>query len=227
MIHAGNQYLLKMDFNDFFNSITPELFFYICDVRKIKFSNSEKRLLSQMLFWNKSRTANEKLVLSVGAPSSPLISNFTMCLFDLLTDEECAYRGITYSRYADDITFSSNHKEVLFEIPSIVKMILAKYYNHSITINESKTIFSSKAHNRHITGITINNEGKLSLGRVRKRMISSLVHQFKMNKLPLEDFSYLQGLIAFAYHIEPEFLLRLEKKYGTTTLSSINKGLNK
>ncbi|EHH1031117.1 RNA-directed DNA polymerase [Vibrio parahaemolyticus] len=225
-IHAKNKYLLKMDFNDFFNSITPVMFFKICDKRKIKFSASEQRLLTRMLFWNKSRSANEKLVLSVGAPTSPLVSNFTMSLFDFLLHDECLSRGITYSRYADDITFSTNHKGILFDIPLYVKAVLAERYDYGITINESKTVFSSKAHNRHITGITINNEGKLSLGRERKRVISSLVHQFKLNKLAIEDFAYLQGLLAFAQHIEPAFIIRLKNKYGESTVSNINKGLN-
>ncbi|EGQ9270942.1 retron St85 family RNA-directed DNA polymerase [Vibrio parahaemolyticus] len=225
LIHVRNDYLLKMDFNDFFNSITPELFFHICRVQEVFFSQAEERLLTKLLFWSKSKSKDEHLVLSVGAPSSPLISNFTMYTFDELITSICHENGISYTRYADDITFSTNRKNILFSIPSLVKSILLNKYEYKITINDSKTVFSSKAHNRHVTGITLNNEGQLSLGRNRKRMLSSMIHKEKIGSLSLDDFTYMRGLISFAKHIEPAFIFRMRVKYGNETVDNIIKGV--
>lgn len=79
--HRSKKYLLKMDFNDFFNSLTPDLLFMQFEKDEIRFSDAEKRLLENLLFWNKTKTFNGKLVLSVGAPSSPIISNYGLPSF--------------------------------------------------------------------------------------------------------------------------------------------------
>ncbi|WP_273837824.1 retron St85 family RNA-directed DNA polymerase [Providencia rettgeri] len=226
LIHSKRKFLLKLDFNDFFNSITPELFLNEIKNNSVVLSPAEQNLLVNLLFWNKTKTFDGQLVLSVGAPSSPLISNFVMLRFDDLVYKHAKKSSIRYTRYADDLTFSTNTKNVLFEIPSFIKKTLYDIYSHRITINDSKTIFSSKAHNRHVTGVTITNESKLSIGRERKRLISVMIHKHTLHQLNESDFNYLHGLLSFAFHIEPEFISRLYKKYGEDLITNIMKGKN-
>ncbi len=220
--HQQSKYLLKMDFQDFFHSIKPKLFLSILEKLKVDLTQEDRYLLSQILFWNPSKRSGGKLILSIGAPSSPFISNVIMFFFDQALYTECHRQNITYTRYADDISFSTNTKNTLFEIPHLVKKLLVNHFNGAITVNESKTVFSSKAHNRHITGITLTNENKLSIGRQKKRYISSLIHQFNLGQLPTEDRQYLQGLLAFACHIEPDFKQRMIKKYSFETINQIS-----
>jgi len=222
--HQKSKYLLKMDFQNFFHSITPKLFFSIVDKHHIALTEEDKYLLEKILFFCPSKRTDGKLILSIGAPSSPLISNIVLFFFDQSLHEACEKQGITYTRYADDITFSTNIKNQLFEFPLVVKRLLVKHFSGQITINESKTVFSSMAHNRHITGVTITNKGELSIGRERKRTISSLIHQFSLNQLPDEDRRYLQGLFAFARDIEPAFKQRMIKKYSLETINKIITG---
>ncbi len=219
--HLNTKYLLKMDFSDFFNSISPELLFNTCDRQNIHWSDAEKRLLESLLFWNKTKSFNGKLVLSVGAPSSPLVSNFVLYDFDHQISKLCKENKINYSRYADDITFSTNRKGLLFGIPKLVKALLRETYNNQITVNDLKTVFSSKGHNRHVTGVTISSENKLSLGRARKRMISSLIHKFKIQAISQDDSFYLQGLLAFSISIEPSFIERMKVKYTENVIYNI------
>jgi len=219
--HQKSRYLLKMDFQNFFHSITPELFFSIVKQHNVELTKDDKYLLEQILFFCPSKRTGGKLILSIGAPSSPLISNVVLFFFDQALYEVCKNQGIIYTRYADDITFSTNIKNQLFEFPLVVKHLLVKHFSGQITINESKTVFSSMSHNRHVTGVTITNEGELSIGRERKRYISSLIHQFSLNQLPDEDRRYLQGLFAFACDIEPVFKQRMIKKYSLETINKI------
>ncbi|WP_331843142.1 retron St85 family RNA-directed DNA polymerase [Pantoea agglomerans] len=222
-IHQNNNYLLKLDFNDFFNSITPDLLFTYFLKKEILLSDAEKKLLTNTFFWNKPKKKDGKLVLSVGAPSSPFISNLILFPFDELIDDYCSKKNISYSRYADDLTFSTSEKNILFQLPSLVKRHLSSIYKNKITINEFKTVFSSKAHNRHVTGVTITNTGELSIGRERKRLISSLIHKFKIGELNLDLTRYLQGLLSFASDIEPSFKSRMELKYSLSTIEKIIK----
>ena len=123
-IHLKTKYLLKMDFENFFPSISPELFFFLLHRSGLEFSESDAYLLRNFLFWKETRSS--PLRLSIGAPSSPLISNFIMKYFDEEMRSKCNDKKIKYTRYADDLTFSSNVKNVLFEIPNIVSSVLEK-----------------------------------------------------------------------------------------------------
>jgi len=221
--HLHSKYLLKMDFQNFFHSITPELFFsYLDFLDSNDLSSEEDRyLLRNLLFHNPSKKDGGKLMLSIGAPSSPLVSNTIMYFFDTSLSEMCSAQGIRYTRYADDLTFSTNKKKILFFLPNDVKKLLKESFGGLISVNESKTVFSSKAHNRHVTGVTITNDDKLSIGRERKRYISSLIHQFSLSQMSGEDVSYLQGLFAFACDIEPIFKDRMIKKYSADTIEAL------
>lgn len=219
--HQNTPYLLKMDLENFFNSISNKLFWRVWESILPPPSEVDKQTLENLLFWCPSKTTGGALVLSIGAPSSPLASNFFMYQFDCVLSKVCIERDIVYTRYADDLTFSTKHKDILFELPLLVKEKLADLFGDSIRINRKKTKFSSKAHNRHVTGITINNDGKLSLGRERKRYIKHLVHQVQLSKLDKSDRQHLRGLIAFAKHIEPAFVQSLKRKYSAELITQI------
>ncbi|HGH8154129.1 TPA: reverse transcriptase domain-containing protein, partial [Vibrio cholerae] len=120
----------------------------------ILLSVNELEKLEQLIFWNPSKKRNGKLILSVGSPISPLISNAIMYPFDKIINDICTKHGINYTRYADDITFSTNIKNTLNKLPEIVEQLIIQTYAGRIIINKRKTVFSSKKHNRHVTGIT-------------------------------------------------------------------------
>lgn len=219
--HKNSNYLLKMDFQNFFYSISPKLFFDALNKHDVQFTVEDRYLLEKILFFNPSKKSGGKLLLSIGAPSSPFISNFIMYLFDEFIRKTCLSLNVIYTRYADDLTFSSNIKNILFSIPALVKQTLRSHFNGAITVNEVKTIYSSKAHNRHITGITITNENKLSIGRQKKRYISSLIHRFSIKELDREDIRHLQGLLAFCLNVEPDFLERMKIKYSAEIINAV------
>lgn len=223
LIHSGNTFFLKMDFTDFFNSITPKLFFEGCERQKIDLNWADKETLEKILFWCENKYSKE-LVLSIGAPSSPFISNFVMYSFDEVLNEYCKKNEITYTRYADDLTFSTNTKDILFSVPDMVRNTLLQFYGTKIQINQFKTAFSSKKHNRHVTGLTITNDNNISIGREKKRYIKHLVHIFIEEKITLEDLSYLRGYLGFIKYVEPSFLVSLEQKYTQNVIQKIRLG---
>lgn len=221
--HMDNRYLLSMDLRNFFNSITPDIFWSVCKKQSVLMDagDAERELITRLLFWSPTKNLSRRLVLSVGAPSSPMISNFVMYQFDLKLAQFCDEKKIVYTRYADDLSFSTNQQRALFEMPDFVKQTLQDVFENNLLVNHRKTAFSSKAHNRHVTGVTINNESELSLGRRRKRYIKGLVFRFINKKLDAHESEHLRGLLAFAHHIEPEFIGRLEKKYSAEIMRAI------
>lgn len=219
--HQKNNYLLKIDLNNFFNSITPKVFWkeWICFFEEPEYK--EKLLIEKLLFWAPQKNLHGSFMLSVGAPSSPCVSNFVLHRFDEKLDLLCRDKKIVYTRYADDLTFSTQRQNILPELPKLISELLINCFGSALTINRRKTVFSSKAHNRHVTGVTLTNDAKLSLGRKRKRYIKHLVHQYTLGQLAPMDVFHLKGLLSFAKHIEPVFIRALKEKYGSEVLTKI------
>jgi len=218
-MHAGNTYLLKMDFKDFFHSFTPADFIkhYFKHVGATDMFSV--RMLSRLFFWSQKHSPSLKL--SIGAPSSPLLSNTLMYEFDCRMAVICMGKGVAYTRYADDLTFTSNEKGALFVFPELVAQVCAEINYPRLMINAEKTVFSSKAKNRHVTGLTINNEGRISLGRERKRYIKSRVFKCLEGELNAEEKKSLAGLVSYTRHVEPSFFASLVKKYGVKEVYDI------
>ena len=219
--HLGNEYLLKMDFSDFFPSIVPADLEAHMEKWLPSLSRSEYYYLGKIFFW--SRKYSNFIRLSIGAPSSPFISNTLMYEFDCILAEHCKATGIIYTRYADDLTFTTDVKGALFDLPAMVEDICRKVAYPRLSVNKEKTVFSSKKNNRHVTGLVLANDGSVSLGRQRKRYIRSLVHRFTLNQLEYDEVLMLRGLVSFARHIEPEFYASMERKYGVENFVRLDK----
>ncbi|MCG9579228.1 retron St85 family RNA-directed DNA polymerase [Vibrio europaeus] len=217
--HAHSRYLLKMDLKRFFDSITPAILSDVIMKHGIELSEKDYILVSQLFFWKLRR--NSPLRLSIGAPSSPFVSNAIMYFFDEEISKHCEELNIVYTRYADDMTFSTNKKNVLFELERTVVKLLRLNFGKDIKVNKEKTVHSSKAHNRHVTGVTLSNTGKLSIGRENKRSIRVSIHRFINGKTNDRDVQTLKGSLGFAKHIEPEFVKSLEDRYGVETIKKI------
>lgn len=217
--HKDSNCILKMDFANFFPSITPEIFFDALDVFQITYSEEDKFLLERFIFWSPKRGA--ELELSIGAPSSPLVSNFIMHRFDEIIYDQCTKNSVIYTRYADDITFSADTMDKLNFVPSLVGQALKEIFSGAILINEAKTRFYTKKFNRSVTGIVITNERMISLGRAKKREISVMIHKFSLGLVSDKEVKRIKGYIAYAKHIEPLFVDRMIRKYGDEVMSKL------
>lgn len=221
LVHKDSNYLLKLDIENFFNKITPKMFFKELEKQNVNLSISDMKALEQLCFWNRSKKENAALVLSIGAPSSPIISNIIMWDFDRNIHKYCLHKNVNYSRYADDMTFSSKEKGVLRDVLIEVTRMLTSLFDGRLKLNSEKTVFSSKAHNRHVTGITLANNNRLTIGRKKKKYIFSLIHKFKYNMLDKDDIQHLKGLIAYAQSVEKDFMLNIRKKYTDEIIKNL------
>lgn len=220
LAHAGNAYLSKFDIVDFFGSISEEDLIEHFKIHLGEQVDPKHFKLIARCCTISYKGAN-KFVLSVGAPTSPLLSNSIMHEFDTSMQAWCLERGITYTRYADDLTFSTNTKDISFEIEARIVEILKALNYPRLQINQKKTVYASRKNQRRVTGLIISNEGSISLGRDKKRVISAMIHRFTQGKLPEQELAYLQGIMGLAKDVEPLFLSRMRAKYGVNAISSV------
>ncbi len=208
--HAGSSFLLKMDFTNFFPSIFEHDFVkHIEKYQGGRFSADDLETMSRILFWAPDR--KRPLQLCIGAPTSPFISNTLLYDFDCIISSTMQKIGVTYTRYADDLAFSTTQPNVLSGVANLVAKVVDKLEYPTLRINVKKTVHASRASRRVVTGIVITPEGELSVGRDRKRLIRSMWHRASLGLLSVDEVDKLNGLVNFVESIEPGYINKLRR----------------
>lgn len=215
--HAGTSFTLRLDFKDFFPSFSER------HVQAFLQQMNDDAILglsvADVVFATKIVTRNGEV--SIGAPSSPLLTNAMMYAFDVRLSNWASSERFVYTRYADDIFLSSSEPGRLsFAIP-VVERICREHLYGDLRLNREKTAFLSKRYRRAITGLVVTPGHKISIGRERKREVKTLVYLFGANQLDPEREAYLRGMLAFISDVEPDFRWALIKKYGAATLAEL------
>lgn len=208
--HSNNSYILKMDFEDFFPSIKyADIINHLKKYASQKYNEDAICLLARACVWAPDR--QPPLRLCIGAPSSPFLSNAILYDFDSIIDNFARQNNIAYTRYADDITFSCEKRNSLSLIHDYLLDQIESLEYPTLKVNKKKTVFSSRAGRRTVTGINITPNGELSTGRDRKRLVRAMYHRYLNNNLSEKQIEILNGLINFIESIEPGFSARLKK----------------
>lgn len=158
--HCGHRYLLKLDITDFFGSIRFD------QVYSAAFNTTRyPKLIGVML----TALCCYEDVLPQGAPTSPTLSNVVMRQFDNRIGEWCKKRGITYTRYCDDMTFSAD-----IPLYTVYRKVHSMLGDMGFSLNEKKTRFVTRASRQSVTGLTVNEQ--VAVSSDYKRDLRQQVH---------------------------------------------------
>jgi len=206
--HTGSNYLLRLDFSNFFESITStDVRAYIAD-RSHLFSDW---LTGDIEFFCSIVCRND--ALTIGAPTSPALSNVLCFDLDQAIQNYCQVRDVSYTRYADDLFFSTRTAGILNSLEAEVTRICRNLrFPASLTLNPTKVRHSSKRGARRVTGVVLGSDERAYVGRRLKRMIRAQIHQ--LERLSSRERSSLAGLIAYVMGNDPSFINSLINKYG-------------
>ncbi|UZK69966.1 retron St85 family RNA-directed DNA polymerase [Sphingomonas sp. S1-29] len=221
--HSHNRAILKYDFTEFFPSITERAWLSYCDENET-FGRQDAIMSGRLLF--RRPKGGRILRLSIGAPSSPILSNVLMNAFDRAIYDRVTPHKITYTRYADDLTFSAERTWNLKVVDGIIRSVINRLSYPKLTINNKKTILVTPKYHRQITGLVLTLDGRVSLGRDRKRNIRSAIFHYSQGKLDRKAEVKLAGTLAFAKDVEPEFYTRMERVYGKELIDNIKFSVN-
>lgn len=126
-----DRYYLRVDIKDFFHSITQEI---LIDVFKYYFRTGKESNERMLICLSEISTLTE--VVPQGAISSPAISNIIFRQLDIRISDYCKKVGITYTRYADDLLFSSDTAKL--HAPFFKKKLYWILASRGFRINNSK-----------------------------------------------------------------------------------------
>lgn len=209
-VHINTNFLLRIDLTNFFPSITNKDVLSLLRLRK----SSLKMPLSDDDLLTIARIVCKGKEITIGSPSSPVISNAVLYDFDVSATSVASAFGAIYTRYADDLYFSTNAPNVLSDLLGEIRKLFDQLSFPKVVINEEKVIFTSRKRRKVVTGLVITSDKKISLGREKKRYIRGLLYRFGEGGLGEKEISYLKGYLSFCKVSEPGFLLALGKKYG-------------
>ena len=200
--HIGKKYLLKIDITDFFGSI------YFDQVYKAAFNRNFFPIQIGTIL---TTLCTKNDTLPQGASTSPALSNLVMKNFDDNIGSWCKKRDISYTRYCDDMTFSSD--KPLYTVYTKVSKMLE---DMGFEVNAKKTHFVTNSSRQSVTGLTVNE--KMSVSSDYKRKLrqevhyalefgfsDALSHVGNPNITSAEQYrNHLVGKIKYVLQIEPQ-----------------------
>jgi len=168
-VHTGKKFVLNIDLQDFFPGISARMVKDVFLSKAFQFSDQIATALTLLTTYEGR--------LPTGAPSSPVISNFICRRLDAVLIRFSKGKSLTYTRYADDLTFSSNYTistDTLLDIISLIQ-------KNNFRINEKKLRIRSSGSRQTVTGITVNE--KVNVNRKLLKKIRAMLHDLNTNGL--------------------------------------------
>ena len=219
--HRNNKHFLKTDIKSFFGSINKSL------VKQCLLSNIDEYPVTQ----DEIKTYLEQLTnliiyenkLPVGFTTSSKLSNAVLYEFDNKLEEYCIDNDILYTRYSDDLIFSTNKKDKLNYVISEVQKILNRHYNNLFSLNDKKTKFYKAWERIKILGLVVTPNGNITIDKKYKKDIEVIFHYYLTNRVKFNSFfnrrfdskmSKISGLLNHINSVDKNYILKLRKRYG-------------
>ena len=172
--HIGQNYVFNTDIENFFPSIEQPRVWKRFQLKPFNFKKPIASILAGLCcIKEKNDDGTVKYILPQGAPTSPLITNAICDTLDRRLSGLARRFNLHYSRYADDITFSSMHnvyKEDGDFRAELKRIIEGQNYK----MNEAKTRLRKIGERQEVTGLTISNKVNASTAYVAE--IRNLLH---------------------------------------------------
>ncbi len=201
--HVDKKYVLNLDLKDFFGSIHFGRVRNLFQSFPLNLSHPVATVVAHICCLNGR--------LPQGAPTSPIISNMVSYRLDKQLQTMAADNRCTYSRYADDITFSFTQTrgrlpKQIVTLTKDLQLILGSTLNDIISengfnINESKTRIASRCQRQDVTGITVNQ--RMNVPRKFIKQTRSMLYAWKKFGLERAEETYLSkfhGKTVFEKH---------------------------
>ncbi len=166
--HIGMNYVFNTDLKDFFPSISKSRVWATLKHYPFKFNDVIADAIAGLCCTEIIIDGEERWVLPQGSPCSPVLTNIVCRNLDRELHKLAKEYKLRYTRYADDITFSSNrnvfHKDGKFE-----RRLETIIGSQNFSINEKKTRVQKKNERQEVTGLVVSDRVNITREYVRDR----------------------------------------------------------
>lgn len=214
--HKNANTLLTIDLKDFFYTIKRKQVYNIFSA--IGYNNSISAILTSLCTFEGA--------LPQGSPCSPRLANLCAWILDVRIQGYVGKRGINYTRYADDLSFSGLNPS---KVVSLIPMIKTIIEDEKFSINTKKTRVAGSARAKVVTGLVISNNS-FGIGKHKYKKIRAKIHHLTRNEQQ-SDFKLLyevNGWLSYLNSVDKKRLSQVKKyikelsfKYPSTLVTNI------
>lgn len=232
MLHCGCSWLLKMDVSNFFESITERQAYQVyrgCGYTALlafQLARLSTRSVDQKHFFH-LRNSNfphpeaTEGYLPQGAPTSPMLANLAVYSLDARLQNVSSELGWKYSRYADDLAFSTDlamTRGGALKLKGIVEQAITRF---GLSPNHSKTRIAPPGARKVLLGVLVDRE-RPRLTRQFRDNIETHLYALNHERIGVQAhrdrrgfasttgmLHHIRGLIAFAHHVDEEYARKL------------------
>lgn len=159
--------------------------------------------------------------LPQGAPTSPALANLASFGLDQRLSGYAAAAGLTYTRYADDLTFSGPR----LETSRVVRAVGSIAGEEGFALNPTKTRVRGVHQRQEVTGIVVNE--RLNVSREYYDQLRAVLHDIRQNGIDAANRDghpnlrrHLDGRICWVQSLNPGRGARLRAQYDAITWPS-------
>lgn len=176
--HCGAAHVVNVDIRDFFPSVKVAR---VLDVfGELGYDLKVAAQLAKLTTFDGE--------LPQGAPTSPALANAIFYGLDIAIERICVESGIRYTRYADDLTFSSSEKIP----PQIIERIESILASEGFYLNSAKTRYMGRNDRKEVTGLVIGRDG-VRLARGFLNGTRGWLHKLKM--APVSNWTQVDKVV--------------------------------
>lgn len=159
-MHIGKNYVFNTDIKDFFPSIHQARIWKILQLRPFYLTPDIASVIAGLCCMQDPNGILDKNgkkigVLPQGSPCSPILTNIVCRNLDKRLLGLAKRFNIQYTRYADDITFSSDYN-VFNEDSEFMKELIRIVSDQNFEINKKKTRLQKRGSRQEVTGLVVN-----------------------------------------------------------------------
>lgn len=228
-MHSGARWLIKLDLKDFFNSIEEPLVMQIFERVGVSalFSSDLARLCTRAPAL-RGRSEDKRSGLSghlpQGAPSSGMLANMAASDMDGVLRDCAGHFALRYTRYADDLIFSSTHSFSRERAWRVVRQVRSKVVTHGFTLNEAKIRIRPPGSRLIVLGLLVDSR----VPRLRNEYKRQLEwHVYGSDRFGIAEYSqscgfpsvesylrHVDGLISHAVDVQPDWAAPIREKWN-------------
>lgn len=189
--HVGHAVVVNLDIRDFFPSIRlPRV---VQAYLELGHGDGAARLLALLCTERCVHGRN----LPQGACTSPMLSNAVCRRLDQQLADLCTRSGFTYSRYADDLSFSGDEPARVGGMLHAVKQILR---TEGFEPHPDKTRVMKRDQRQSVTGLTVNDRPNVS--RRERRRLRAMLHNAARDGAEAPRQAQLTGKVAYVTMVD-------------------------
>ena len=236
-LHSGREVVLRLDLKDFFASIAARRVFGI--FRTLGYAPSVAHTLTglctnvvPLAVWESvPRDPGPELVqprfwlgrqlvtphLPQGAPTSPALANLASFRLDRRLSGLAASFEVTYSRYADDLTFSGSRRLVR-RAPHLQRLVTRIVREEGFALNQDKSLLHTSGARQRVCGLVVNSRPNIS--RREYDRLKAILHHAARHGPESQGpdqatnlRAHLEGRIAWVASVNPQRGEKLRRRF--------------